>query len=78
MTIEINQARGKPAGEDEPPGSEPDPPTNEALEQQYDWSRLSNDEWKQLTTIKRELRVLMEKAAVRVVVEGEAQKGLTV
>jgi len=38
---------------------------------------LSNDEWKQLTTIKRELRVLMEKAVVRVVVEGEAQKGLS-
>ncbi len=77
MTIEINLAPTKPAGEDEPPGSEPDPPTDEALEQQYDWSRLSNDEWKQLTIIKKELRTLMDKAQVGVVLEGETQKGLT-
>ncbi len=45
----------------------------------YDWNRLSNEEWNALKRVRTELKALLAKAAVpaAVVMEGEAQKGLT-
>ncbi len=37
----------------------------------YDWNRLSNDEWTALKRVRTELKELLAKAAVPVVVEGE-------
>ncbi len=63
----------KPAGEDEPPGSGPGPEAT----QEYDWGKLNNDEWNELTAIKASLKILLAKAEVPVVLEGEAQHGVT-
>ncbi len=63
----------KPIGENEPPGSGPGPEAT----QEYDWGKLNNDEWNELTAIKASLKVLLAKAEVPVVLEGEAQQGVT-
>ncbi len=64
----------KPAGEDEPPGSGSDQRTEERPEVHYDWNRLSNEEWTALKRVRTELKELLAKAEVPVVVEGETQK----
>jgi len=46
-------------------------PTEDRAKVQYDWNRLSNDEWNELKRVRTELKELLAKAAVPVVVEGE-------
>jgi len=62
--------RGFGRGEAVIPEDQETPPEDRAAVQ-YNWSLLSNDEWNELTAIKAHLKVLLAKAEVPVVVEGE-------
>ena len=50
---------------------EPEAPQEDRAGVTYDWNRLSNDEWTALKRVRTELKALLAKAAVPVVVEGE-------
>ncbi len=50
---------------------EPEAPQEERAGVTYDWNRLSNEEWTALKRVRTELKALLAKAAVPVVVEGE-------
>ena len=62
--------RGFGRGEAVIPEDQETPPEDRAAVQ-YNWSLLSNDEWKELTTLKASLKILLAKAEVPVGVEGE-------
>ena len=62
--------RGFGKGEAVVPDDQETPP-EERAGVTYDWNRLSNDEWTALKRVRTELKALLAKAAVPVVVEGE-------